>query len=488
MQGNPDNAVFEPVYPRTIRLLIVATATVAGLVLLGWLLRVETLKRLLPGNASMNPLTALAFVLLCAALWQLKDGPLDARRSWRARLPGLLVLLVGASKLLDLAAGTSLCPDDLLFHSQLGVGQDMPSRVAPNSAICLALLGLGIVLLDLRGWPSYLHPQWLMVPSLVLPLAALVGYFYNSSGFYRYQHYAPMAIHTAVCFMLLALALILCRPQQGFMQWIPRGSIGARGFRRMLPACVLVPTLLGAAELIAVGRGRIDAQAGAALTSVATVLLMSVLAYIAAVSINRIDAQRRRADQELLAREQQERRASRWAVMLGELEELMRSHGDDLRRGADGVLGMLVRTAGAQQGGFYLAVPQAQGEPRLQVLSLYAYDQAAQPDASFAMGQGLVGQCAAGRKALRIDAVPAGYFRLRSANLEAPPQHLLFLPVVLDNEALGVLEFAFAAPPDAEVERFLNSALRIVAFGIYRYNRYHQAQQLGEELRRLRAG
>ncbi|MFI4982039.1 MAG: GAF domain-containing protein, partial [Nevskiales bacterium] len=135
----------------------------------------------------------------------------------------------------------------------------------------------------------------------------------------------------------------------------------------------------------------------------------------------------------------------------------------------------------------YIAEGTAGTAPRLRVLALYAYDSPQQLELSFGIGEGLVGQCAAGRKPLHLDTLPADYFRLRSAHVDALPRHLLLLPILLDDEVLGVLELASAGPLAEEVRRFLTSALRVLAFGIYRHGRIQQARRQEVELKQLRA-
>ncbi len=124
------------------------------------------------------------------------------------------------------------------------------------------------------------------------------------------------------------------------------------------------------------------------------------------------------------------------------------------------MLSLLVAKTGALQASLYQTEADPAGVERLRVLSLYAYDQPQQIEASFAMGEGLVGQCAAARRTLRIAQVPDSYFRLRSAHLQAAPQHLLFLPILQEQEVLGVLEPACATPLSEDLERFLNSVMR----------------------------
>lgn len=490
MSARPDKAVpaeSQPVHAGLIRGLLQLALLIPCVVLLGWVLHAEPLKRGLPGLNAMNPLTAITVILAATASWGLKDGP--ARGRWRILVAvfGAAVLAIGLARLCDVFLGTQLCPDDVLFHSQLGEGQAFPSRISSNGAACFALLGAAILGLDRRGWPPPLHPQFLLLPLLLLVWTAVVGYAYTGNGFYEFRSFIPMALHTALCLLALALALILSRPREGFMRWIPRGSMGARSFRRLLPAVVVVPLVLDGLELASKASGKLDVATGTALDSVATTAVMALLAYLTALSLNRVEGERRRADRELTQRQEREQRARQWSLSVGELAELMRVGRDDLAGNAPGILGLLVHKCGALQGGLYLVDQAPGGAPCLRVLSLYAFDTPQQLERSFAFGEGLVGQCAAGRTPLRLDRVPEGYFRLRSASGGVAPRHLLLLPVLLDEEVLGVVELASLEAPGEEVEQFLTAAMRVLAFGIFRYKRLAHAAEQAAELERLRA-
>lgn len=76
-------------------------ALTGGLVLVGWALDVEVLKRILPGLVAMNPVTALAFVLAGASLLLVGEG----RGIVAGRALALVVALVGLLKLVEVFSG-----------------------------------------------------------------------------------------------------------------------------------------------------------------------------------------------------------------------------------------------------------------------------------------------------------------------------------------------------------------------------------------------
>ncbi len=52
-----------------------AVAALGVAVLIGWWVDSARLKSVVPGLVAMNPVTAIAFVLLSAALWLLREQP-----------------------------------------------------------------------------------------------------------------------------------------------------------------------------------------------------------------------------------------------------------------------------------------------------------------------------------------------------------------------------------------------------------------------------
>lgn len=60
----------------------------------------------------------------------------------------------------------------------------------------------------------------------------------------------------------------------------------------------------------------------------------------------------------------------------------------------------------------------------------------------FESGEGLIGQAAKSGKQLYIDNVPKGYITILSGLGNSNPNYLLIVPVVVDNQTLGVLEIA----------------------------------------------
>ena len=95
----------------------------------------------------------------------------------------------------------------------------------------------------------------------------------------------------------------------------------------------------------------------------------------------------------------------------------------------------------AQVGAFFLSSNEPDAAMHLRLAASYGY---APPDTdiSFAPGEGLTGQAALSRRAIRVSAPPAQRLVVRSGLAVTPPADLVVLPVLFEGEPLGVMEFA----------------------------------------------
>jgi signal transduction histidine kinase/ActR/RegA family two-component response regulator len=98
----------------------------------------------------------------------------------------------------------------------------------------------------------------------------------------------------------------------------------------------------------------------------------------------------------------------------------------------------------AQLGAFFLSGTDANAALRLRLEASYGYA-APNTKITFAPGEGLVGQAALSRRAIRVSAPPSGHLTVRSGIAATPPADLVVLPVLFEGEPLGVIEFASVA-------------------------------------------
>ena len=100
----------------------------------------------------------------------------------------------------------------------------------------------------------------------------------------------------------------------------------------------------------------------------------------------------------------------------------------------------------AQHGALFLVEHgDSLGEAELRVVASYGYKpKKGRPD-RFALGDGLVGQAAVEGKTIRLTDVPSDYIKISSALGDATPAHLVVMPVMFEEQVLGVIELGRAA-------------------------------------------
>src|SRR5262249_25361269 len=104
------------------------------------------------------------------------------------------------------------------------------------------------------------------------------------------------------------------------------------------------------------------------------------------------------------------------------------------------ILSELAPVVYAQHGVFYI-LDTSGAEPELQLLASYAHRERKTVANRFALGEGLVGQCALEKERIAISA-PPDYIRVSSGLGEAPPVNIIVLPVVFEGQVKAVLELA----------------------------------------------
>ncbi len=272
---------------------------ISALVLIGWVWDIDRLKRLVPGLVSMNPMTAVAFILISLSLLlqlhpkeSLKQGVVGL--SWRFRfgqIGAILVLIVGLLRLIGyLLPGYDAHVDQILFSNKLAgdVGA-MPNRMAPNTALAFLLAALSLLLLDRTSQEEKRPTEYFSFAVLIISFFGLVGYFFGIKQFIGVGDLIPMALHTAVVFQLLAIGILCARPNQGLMAIIlsegPSGVIVSRLF----PGVVFALGVLSWLRYELEHTGHLDSKTGVTLLVVTSILLFGALMAKAAREISLLE-------------------------------------------------------------------------------------------------------------------------------------------------------------------------------------------------------
>ena len=108
----------------------------------------------------------------------------------------------------------------------------------------------------------------------------------------------------------------------------------------------------------------------------------------------------------------------------------------------DHVISSLVAYLDVNQGAIFLINDEHPGDPFIELVSCYAYHRKKHLDKRIELGGGLVGQCFLEKQVIYLTEVPADYIRITSGLGEALPRSILLVPMMLDDQVLGVTELA----------------------------------------------
>ena len=270
----------------SVSLSVLIVCSISLLVLCGWLFEIDFLKRIVPGYVLMNPTTAVVLISLSLALW-LSESRHAAIVHVIKVLAGVPVL-AGLLKLSAMAGLFDLGIDHLLFSQQFDTITGRQNEMSPQTAVNLILLGVAILLFNTKSkrLREIFPAQYLAMAAFLSSSLAIIGYLYGTKSFYILVNFSPMAIHTAVAFLVLSIGVLLSKPNRGIIKELLSDNPGGKMARSLMPVVILVPAALGWLRLFGEGRGYYEGEMGASMLVVAIIIILGVVVLSNARTMN----------------------------------------------------------------------------------------------------------------------------------------------------------------------------------------------------------
>lgn len=250
-------------------------------VLAGWILGIPLLKSVLPGLVTMKFNTAFCFALIGLSLFLLRQNNSDKIILSISRLSALIVGLIGLLTLIEYIYGINLGIAQLFFPEPARAAHTVQlGRMALSTAFNFLLLACALLLLSLKNKRGTVLFQALAIIPVLIAINSLIGYLYGVEEFYgEIWLLTPMALHTAVLFLIAGVGILLARPNDGLVSLVFDRGIAGNITRRLFPASLGMALLLGWLKLTGEKVFNYSNPFGVSLVASANMLFYSILIF-----------------------------------------------------------------------------------------------------------------------------------------------------------------------------------------------------------------
>lgn len=274
------------------------------------------------GMLTVKTNTSLSAFAAGISLLLLHPSRVGNLRRWVGTAAAFLVLSVGALTLSEHLFRYNAGIDEVLAKEAPGaLATSSPNRMGPPAALSFTLIGAGLICLP---WTRRRTVPYLGLAVCLITFVPALGYFYRVAAFYQ----APITViawPTVVALLALGTGLVVACPESGPMRLLLRNDAGGDLVRRLLPAMVLVPVVLGYVRTIGEGAGLYSAPTGRALLVLALSFTFSVLLWRSGWRLSHSAAAQKLAQHELIESERRYRELSE------QLEERVRQRTAELQ-------------------------------------------------------------------------------------------------------------------------------------------------------------
>ena len=187
------------------KLAAIFTILIGLVVLFGWAFSFSFLKSLFPGMVEMKANTAAGLILSAIALFVLSDQPSPLQQRF-AQVLALMVVALGLATLGQYQFGWQLGIDEFLFRDTDIAYKAIRGRMSPFSAATFGMIGLALTVFPWRR----MRPLVRVISIIVITIGAIVciGYLWNISKLVTDSWLPPVAVNTAIAFVLLGAGIL----------------------------------------------------------------------------------------------------------------------------------------------------------------------------------------------------------------------------------------------------------------------------------------
>jgi two-component system CheB/CheR fusion protein len=264
---------------------------IASLALLGWQFDIPLLKRPIPQLVGMNPMSAVALLLSGVSLLLHIQTAENKTLIFTGKVLAAVVGLIGVLKIASIFTGFDAGVDRWLYEEKIASDllEDIPNSMAPNTAVNLIFIGTTLLILKNKHQRIIVVSNFLVLITAFISLLSIIGYTYGAQFSSSFLSFKPMAIHTAICFLLLSIGILLAESDKGLVAAITGPYRGRQVIELLLPTAIVVPVFLGLLRIYGEKQGLYNAPLGTALFATANIVIFVFLILKSAASLNKSD-------------------------------------------------------------------------------------------------------------------------------------------------------------------------------------------------------
>lgn len=298
MKSNPQNQYVSKLraFSEVSSIIIII---ISVLFLIGWAFDIIILKTPGLNFPAIKSNTAFSFLLIGISIWLLQEKRFNQRNILITRLLSLTVLLIGSLTLLEYIFSINLGIDQILFTESINAFQTAaPNRMSLVAALSILLIGISLLTLDNGKNRNFQLFQLLIIIVGFITFLVVLGYLYQTS-IYPIRNTTAPSPYGSIILIVIVLAILASRPDKGFMEILTSNRIGGVFGRRIIPAIIIIPLILGWLRLLGEKTGLYDAEFGTAITIFSTILLLILLIWFSILSLDKTDIRRQMAEKDL---------------------------------------------------------------------------------------------------------------------------------------------------------------------------------------------
>ncbi len=269
---------------------------------IGWGFSIESLLRIAPVFAAMQPNTAICFILSSFMLWVVTNNSLEFKnlnnkQKYIIQISSIAITLVSLLSLGEYLLDRDLGLDHVLFWRPFEpVGNTKLGPMAPMTAINFILLSVAFFFFTTNFFYKYTVSQILALAAGFLSLLSITGYAYRSIAFYGQTLTSQIALHTAITLLILSLGVFWIQSNKAIANILYGHYYGSTIARRLLPVAIFMPLILGWIRLKGQDLGFYDTEFGLTIYTITTVVFFTSFILWQAWTLNQNDVARRKIE------------------------------------------------------------------------------------------------------------------------------------------------------------------------------------------------